>query len=102
MKRKRLRKQQFLNRQNAIAFSILLLCILVCGWLWVQPDFDLLSAKGLEQAIQSWGWLGVLVYIGILILSVVLSPISNAPLAVAASMFGGQFGQGFTVSSVAS
>jgi uncharacterized membrane protein YdjX (TVP38/TMEM64 family) len=89
MKRKRLRKQQFLNRQNAIAFSILLLCLLVCGWLWVQPDLDLFSAQGLEQAIQSWGWLGVLIYIGILILSVVISPIPSAPLAVTAGMVWG-------------
>jgi uncharacterized membrane protein YdjX (TVP38/TMEM64 family) len=89
MKRKRLRKQQFLNRQNVIAFSILLLCLVVCGWLWVQPDFDLFSAQGLEQAIQSWGWLGVLIYIGILILSVVISPIPSAPLAVTAGMVWG-------------
>lgn len=89
MKPKRLRKRQFLNRQNVIAFSILLLCLLICGWLWVQPNFDLFSAQGLEQAIQSWGWLGVFVYIGILILSVVLSPIPSAPLAVAAGMVWG-------------
>jgi uncharacterized membrane protein YdjX (TVP38/TMEM64 family) len=89
MKRKRRKKQRFLNRQNAIALSILLLCLLICGWLWVQPDFDLFSAQGLEQAIQSWGWLGVLIYIGILILSVVISPIPSAPLAVAAGMVWG-------------
>lgn len=89
MKRKRLGKQRFLNRQNAIALSILLLCLLICSWIWVQPDFDLFSAQGLEQAIQSWGWLGVLAYIGILILSVVLSPIPSAPLAVAAGMVWG-------------
>ncbi len=89
MKRKRPRKQQFLNRQNAIAFSILLLCLLVCGWVWVQPDLDVFSAQGLEQSIQSWGWLGVLAYIGILILSVVISPIPSAPLAIAAGMVWG-------------
>ncbi|MBF2088738.1 MAG: TVP38/TMEM64 family protein [Synechococcales cyanobacterium K32_A2020_035] len=94
MKRKRLRKQRGPNRQNAIAFGILLLCLLVCGWVWVQPGFDVFSAQGLEQAIQSWGWLGVLAYIGILILSVVLSPIPSAPLAVAAGMVWGPIWSG--------
>ncbi|GAB4179633.1 MAG: hypothetical protein Fur006_13100 [Coleofasciculaceae cyanobacterium] len=94
MKRKQRKKQQFFNRQNAIALSILLLCLLICGWLWVRPDLDLFSAEGLEQAIQNWGWLGILVYIGILIVSVVISPIPSAPLAVAAGMVWGSIWAG--------
>lgn len=89
MKRKRRKKQRFLNRQNAIALTILLLCLLVCGWIWFHPDFDLFSAEGLKQAIQNWGWRGVLVYISVLALSVVISPIPSAPLAVAAGMVWG-------------
>ncbi|MBD1909826.1 MULTISPECIES: TVP38/TMEM64 family protein [unclassified Leptolyngbya] len=89
MKRKQRKKQPFLNRQNAIALAILLLCLLIYTWFWRQPERDLFSAKGLEQAIQSWGWRGVLAYISILMLSVVISPIPSAPLAVVAGMVWG-------------
>lgn len=89
MKRKRRKKQRFLSRQNAIALTILVLCLLVCGWLWWKPELDLFSADGLKLAIQHWGWLGVLAYISILVLSVVISPIPSAPLAVAAGMVWG-------------
>lgn len=89
MKRKRRKKQHLLNRQNTIALTILLLYLLICGWLWIRPEFDLFSAEGLKQATQSWGWLGVLVYTGILTLSVVISPIPSAPLAVVAGMVWG-------------
>ncbi|MDX2212252.1 MAG: TVP38/TMEM64 family protein [Oculatellaceae cyanobacterium bins.114] len=89
MKRKRRKKQRFLNHQNAIALTILLLCLFVCGWFWFRPDFNVFSAEGLKQAIQNWGWRGVLVYISVLALSVVISPIPSAPLAVAAGMVWG-------------
>lgn len=89
MKRKRRPKHRFLSRQNALALTILLLCLLVCGWFWFRPDFDLFSVKGVKQAIQNWGWRGVLVYISVLALSVVISPIPSAPLAVAAGMVWG-------------
>ncbi|AFZ33496.1 MULTISPECIES: TVP38/TMEM64 family protein [Cyanophyceae] len=89
MKRKRRKKQHLLNRQNTIALTILLLYLLICGWLWIRPEFDLFSAEGLKQATQRWGWLGVLVYTGILTLSVVISPIPSAPLAVVAGMIWG-------------
>lgn len=89
MKRNRRKKQLLRSRQNAIALAILLLCLLVCGWFWLRPELDLFSAKGLEKAIQSWGWLGVLVYISVLMLSVVVSPVPSAPLAVVAGMVWG-------------
>lgn len=86
---RRPRRQQPLSRQNAIALTTLLLSLLVCIWFWFRSDVDLFSAEGLKQAIQSWGWSGVLVYIGILMLSVIISPIPSAPLAVAAGMVWG-------------
>lgn len=86
---RRPRRQQPLSRQNAIALTTLLLSLLVCIWFWFRSDLDLFSAEGLKQAIQGWGWSGVLVYIGILMLSVIISPIPSAPLAVAAGMVWG-------------
>lgn len=89
MKRKRRPTHLFLSRQNAISLTILLLCLLVFGWLWFRPELDLFSTEGLKQAIQNWGWQGVFIYIGVLALSVVISPIPSAPLAVAAGMVWG-------------
>ncbi|MGG6294157.1 TVP38/TMEM64 family protein [Leptolyngbya sp. AN02str] len=83
------RKRHLLNRQNAIALIVLLLCLGLTGWLWAQSEWNIFSAEGLEQAIQSWGWHGVFVYIAVLTLSVVVSPLPSAPLAVAAGMVWG-------------
>lgn len=89
MWRKRQRKQLFFNRHNAIAVAVLLLSLLFCSWFWIRSDINLFSAKDLGQAIQNWGWLGVLAYIVVLILSVVVSPIPSAPLAMVAGMVWG-------------
>lgn len=80
-----------LNRSNGIALAILLLCLSACWWLWEQPELNLLTPQGLRQTIQNLGFLGVLVYIFVLALSVVVSPIPGAPMAVAAGTVWGSF-----------
>ena len=71
------------NRQNALALAVLLLCLLVCWWL-LRPDVNLLTPEGFKQRVKNLGVFGPFVYIGILALSVVVSPIPSAPLAVVA------------------
>lgn len=83
-----------LNRQNGIALAVLLLCLLTCWWLWARPHLNLLTPQGLKPAIESLGFLGPLVYIGILSLSVVISPVPGAPLAIVAGTIWGAFWAG--------
>lgn len=73
-----------LQKQNAIPIAVLLLSLLVYAWISTQTHFNLLSPQGLKQAIANAGFRGILVYIAVIALSVVLSPIPSAPLAVAA------------------
>ncbi len=72
------------NRQNALALAVFLSCLLFCGWLLVQPDSNLLTPTGLIQVIRAAGFWGLFIYIGVLALSVIISPIPGAPLAIAA------------------
>lgn len=89
MRQKQQHHKRSQNRQNLVALLLLLLCLLV-GWMvWQHPDFDFSAPSEFEQAIRRLGWTGPLVYMGILIISVVVSPIPSAPLAVAAGMIWG-------------
>lgn len=76
------------NRQNAFALAILLLCLAVCYWL-LNPQVNILTPEGFRQTVKNLGLLGPFVYIGILALSVVISPIPSAPLAVIAGTIWG-------------
>jgi uncharacterized membrane protein YdjX (TVP38/TMEM64 family) len=76
------------NRQNAFALVILLLCLAVCYWL-LNPQVNILTPEGFRQTVKNLGLLGPFVYIGILALSVVISPIPSAPLAVIAGTIWG-------------
>jgi len=78
------------NRQNAFALAILLLCLAVCYWL-LNPQVNILTPEGFRQTVKNLGLLGPFVYIGILALSVVISPIPSAPLAVIAGTIWGTF-----------
>lgn len=78
------------NRQNAFGLAILLLCLAVCYWL-LNPQLNLLTPEGFRQTVKNLGLLGPFVYIGILALSVVISPIPSAPLAVIAGTIWGTF-----------
>lgn len=78
-----------LNRQNGIALAVLLLCFLVCWWLVRQPDVNLFTPEDFMRSVKQLGFWGPLVYISILALSVVISPIPSAPLAVVAGVIWG-------------
>ncbi len=86
---KRLKKQQILfNRQNGLALGIFLLCWSICWWL-LRPELNLFTPEGFRQGVENFGWLGPFVYISLLVLSVVISPIPGAPLAVVAGAMWG-------------
>lgn len=77
-----------LTRENAIALGIFLVCWLICLWL-VRPDVNLLTPEGFKQGIKNFGFLAPLIFIIVLAVSVVISPIPSAPLAVVAGTIWG-------------
>lgn len=84
MARKRQRLKSLLNQQNVLALGVLLLSLLVYIWVSTQVDANLLTPEGLQQAVTDAGIWGVLVYIAVIALAVVMSPIPGAPLTIAA------------------
>lgn len=84
MAKKRQRLSALLNRQNMLALGVLLLSLLVYAWVSTQADANLLTPEGLQQAVTDAGIWGVLVYIAVIALAVVISPIPGAPLTIAA------------------
>lgn len=92
---KRPKKQQILcQRQNIIALTVLILSLLVYWWLRNQSEVNLLEPEGLRAAIQELGTLGIIVYISLIALAVVMSPIPGAPLTVAAGAVWGTLAAG--------
>ncbi|PZD71018.1 TVP38/TMEM64 family inner membrane protein YdjZ [Acaryochloris thomasi RCC1774] len=75
------------SRPNAISLLVLIGCLLVCWWIYSPPDLS--SPETFKQTVINAGWLGPFVYIGIVALSVVISPIPGAPIAVAAGAIWG-------------
>lgn len=91
--RKLNRKQILVNRQNLIALVVLFLCLLSCWWL-LNPDINgfmlnIFTPTGFQQIIRRLGSFGPLIYIALIALSVVISPIPGAPLAVIAGALWG-------------
>ncbi|MBE9062297.1 TVP38/TMEM64 family protein [cf. Phormidesmis sp. LEGE 11477] len=84
MAKKRRRLSALFNRQNTLALGVLLLSLLVYAWVSTQADANLLTPEGLQQAVTDAGIWGVLVYIAVIALAVVMSPIPGAPLTIAA------------------
>jgi uncharacterized membrane protein YdjX (TVP38/TMEM64 family) len=81
------------NRPNGLALGIFLLCLLLCGWL-TQPGFNqfmanLFTSEGFEQTVNRLGRWGPFMYIGLIALSVVVSPLPSAPLAMIAGALWG-------------
>ncbi|MCU0568687.1 MAG: TVP38/TMEM64 family protein [Oculatellaceae cyanobacterium Prado106] len=68
--------------QNALALFCLTLC-LFAGWQFLANGGSF-NPEQVMQTIGQWGWLGKLVYAGLLAIAVVFSPIPGTPLTVAA------------------
>lgn len=87
---KRPKKHQILfNRQNGMALTVLILSLAVYWWLANKSDVNLLQPEDLKQAINELGFQGILVYISLIALAVVISPIPGAPLTVVAGTIWG-------------
>ena len=79
---RRLKKLRvFLTVQNAIALFLLGIC-LISAWRFLS--FNGLDPSQLLRSIRDLGLVGKLIYAGILVLAVVVSPIPGTPLTVAA------------------
>jgi uncharacterized membrane protein YdjX (TVP38/TMEM64 family) len=79
---RRLKKLRvLLTVQNAIALFLLVVC-LISGWRFLSVDA--LNPSQLLRSIHDLGFMGKLIYAGILVLAVVISPIPGTPLTVAA------------------
>ncbi|MCY7283069.1 MAG: TVP38/TMEM64 family protein, partial [Cyanobacteria bacterium CAN_BIN43] len=79
---RRLKKLRvFLTVQNAIALFLLGIC-LISAWRFLS--FNALDPSQLLRSIRDLGLVGKLIYAGILVLAVVVSPIPGTPLTVAA------------------
>ena len=81
--------RSFWNYPNAVALIILFLCLLICVWLSIHPDLSLFAPESLLQKIKRLGVLGPIAYIGVLALSVIISPVPGAPIAVLAGTIWG-------------
>ncbi|PZV04394.1 MAG: TVP38/TMEM64 family protein [Leptolyngbya sp.] len=81
--------KNFWLRPNGVALAIAVACALVAGWLVLEPSPDLLNPTALKLTLQQMGAWGPVTYIAVLALSVVVSPIPGAPMAVAAGMVWG-------------
>ncbi len=77
------KQKQFRNAQNIIAIIVFLLCFTIYVWFALSGDNHLLTPTGLKETVQELGAFGPLIYMGILALSVVVSPIPGAPLVIA-------------------
>lgn len=67
---------------NAFAVAILGTCVITHGWFILESTPNLLNPLTLEPILKQLSITGPLIYIAVLILSVVISPIPGAPLAV--------------------
>lgn len=81
--------KNFWLRPNGVALAIAVACALVAGWLLHGSSPDLFNPTALKPTLQQMGAWGPATYIAVLALSVVVSPVPGAPLAVAAGMVWG-------------
>lgn len=88
-KLKNLRLKHLFNVPNSIALSVLLICIAVGWWLLTQSGIDLSSSQSIVESVQRLGNLGILAYIGFLIVAIVVGPIPSTPVTVAAGAIWG-------------
>ncbi|GAB4365730.1 MAG: hypothetical protein Kow00121_02550 [Elainellaceae cyanobacterium] len=62
----------------------MLLCGFAVWWLVAQSGIDLSSPEGFILSIQKLGRLGIVAYIGFLIVAIVIGPVPSTPVTVAA------------------
>jgi uncharacterized membrane protein YdjX (TVP38/TMEM64 family) len=77
----RLKMRALFTVQNAIALLLLGVCV-IAGWQFLSVNA--LNPAQVLRSIQDLGVAGKLIYAGILVLAVVVSPIPGTPLTVAA------------------
>jgi len=75
--------QSWGNSQNFLTLVVLIGAIGSYLWLAFSADMNLLTPTGLKAAIQDQGAFSALIYMSILALSVIVSPIPGAPLVIA-------------------
>lgn len=75
--------RQLLTPQRIIALVIFLSCLALYLWLVSRGDHNLLTPAGLKATFQDQGIFSAFLYMAILALSVIVSPIPGAPLVVA-------------------
>ena len=85
---KRNKRRVILVRVNILALGLLLGGGLLCFWLH-HPDLDLFSPESFKRVVNQTGFWGPFVYMGVLTLSVVISPLPSAPLAMVAGAIWG-------------
>lgn len=91
---RRFKHRKFHFNQHTVALTILSSSLVAYWWLKTQGDVSLLQPEGLKQAINGYGIVGILVYISVIALAVIMSPIPGAPLTVAAGAVWGAFWAG--------
>jgi len=82
------KRAKLFNHQTGIALGILLLCLLGCLW-FTNPSLNLFrvnlfTPSEFRQVASRLGVAGPFIYIGLIALSVVISPVPGAPLVVIA------------------
>lgn len=75
--------QSWGNSQNFLTLVVLIGAIGSYLWLAFSAEINLLTPAGLKAVIEDNSVLSALVYMGILALSVIVSPIPGAPLVIA-------------------
>ncbi len=91
---KRVRRSLF-HRQNLLPLGVVLLSLGAYYWASSHGQADILTPDGLKSAVAGTGLAGILVYISIISLAVVMSPIPGAPLTIAAGAVWGPLWAGF-------
>lgn len=94
LKRKSNQLRALCTAQNGIALAVLLACIGTAWWLLARSQIDFSDPQRLIDSIQSLGSLGILLYIGFLIVAIVVGPIPSTPVTIAAGVVWGPFTAG--------